>query len=294
MSTTHIIKRSASGRLASRLQLSICGAAILTALASLQSPASASELASRFKAYAKGSAVTVDHRAWDQLLKSYVKASPDGLNRVDYAGFKARGHAELKTYISNLTATNVVALDRPEQFAFWANLYNAKTIDVVLDAYPVKSIKDISLGGGLVAAFTGGPWKAKVTSVDGIDLSLDDIEHQILRPIFRDPRVHYAVNCASVGCPNLSQDAYTGAKLEVSLDAAARAFVNHPRGFRVDGDGVVASSIYNWFVADFGGSPDGVVKHAIRYSDPQLKASLQKFGEISDYAYDWSLNDIAR
>jgi hypothetical protein len=124
--------------------------------------------------------------------------------------FKERGHGALKDYISTLVAVDPATLNRSEQFALLANLYNAKTIDIVLENYPVKSIKDISLGGGLFAAFTGGPWKAKVLKMKGVALSLDDIEHGILRPTFRDPRVHYAVNCASVGCPNLGTEAFTG------------------------------------------------------------------------------------
>lgn len=182
---------------------------------------------------ADGSSVRVDHSAWDKLLKAHVKPGNDGLNRVDYASFKKLGQEALKTYLLTLVRVDPARLDRKEQFAYLANLYNAKTIDIVLDHYPVRSIKDISLGGGLFAAFTGGPWKAKVVSVAGVSLSLDDIEHDILRKVFKDPRVHYAVNCASIGCPNLQAEAFTAGRLDAQLDAAARAYVNHPRGVAV-------------------------------------------------------------
>ena len=172
------------------------------------------------KPFTEGSARTVDHSAWDRLLKTYIVVGPDGLNRVAYAKFKASGGAELKAYLQLLEAADPGALGREEAFAYWANLYNAKTIDIVLTAYPVASIKDINLGGGLLAAVTGGPWKAKTLKVKGVDLSLDDIEHGFLRPVFKDPRVHYSVNCASVGCPNLGTEAFTGAKLNGQLDAA--------------------------------------------------------------------------
>jgi hypothetical protein len=185
-------------------------------------------------------------------------------------------------------------LDGREQFAFFVNLYNAKTIDIVLDHYPVKSIKDISLGGGLFASLSGGPWKAKVVNVNGAALSLDDIEHGILRSRFRDPRVHYAVNCASIGCPNLSNEAYTGAKLDTQFDGAARSYVNSPRGFRFDGQALVASSIYKWFKDDFGGSNQGIVKHALKYADPDLGTKLGAVRSISGFEYDWSLNDTRR
>ncbi len=239
----------------------------------------------------EGSTVAVDHSAWTKLLSTYVVASPDGITRVRYADFKREAQPELKSYIKSLEAVDVAALNKSEQWAYWANLYNAKTIHIVLTAYPVKSIKDISLGGGLLAAVTGGPWKAKVLKVAGQDLSLDDIEHGILRPVFKDPRVHYSVNCASIGCPNLMREAFTGVKLDAQLDAGAIAYINNPRGISVSGGGVTASSIYDWFKADFGGNSAGVLAHARKYADPALKQKLESMTTISDYGYNWSLND---
>ena len=264
-------------------------AAFLLSLWPLQ-PASAAP-ADIFSAHKKGSTKTVDHSAWDALLQAYVVPGSDGINRVRYAKFKSEGRAKLDAYLAALQATDVKSLDKAEQFAFWANLYNAKTIAIVLDAYPVQSIKKINLGGGLLAAVTGGPWKAKVLKVSGEELSLDDIEHGILRPIFKDPRVHYAVNCASIGCPNLGQDAFVGAKLDSQLNAAARAFVNNPRGVNVKNGSVTASSIYSWFQSDFGGSERGVLKHARRFADDGLKSKLDGATGIDDFEYDWNLND---
>lgn len=238
-----------------------------------------------------GQSASVDHAVWDKLLKTYVKPGADGLNRVDYAAFKRSGHSALKDYVARLQKVDPARLDRKEQFAYLANLYNAKTIDIVLDAYPVNSIKDISLGGGLFAAFTGGPWKAKVVRVKGMELSLDDIEHAILRPVFKDARVHYAVNCASIGCPNLATEAFTGANLVALLDAGARAYVNHPRGVTVSGGRVKTSSIYSWFKEDFGGNDRGVLAHLRKYAEPGLKAKLDRVDAIDGHAYDWRLND---
>ena len=257
-------------------------------------PASATELSERFAKPKSGSNAVVDHSAWTGLLKMYVVASDDGIHRVRYAAFKRDGHNALKSYVQALEGTDVAKLGRAELFAFWANLYNAKTIDVVLDAYPVATIKDIKLGGGLIAAFTGGPWKAKVTKVSGVELSLDDIEHEILRPGFGDPRVHYAVNCASIGCPNLMTEAFTGAKLDAQLDAGARAYINNARGISVRNGAVKASSIYDWFGKDFAGIPGGVLGHARTYAEPALKRELENITVISDYGYDWSLNDASR
>lgn len=243
---------------------------------------------------AQGSTQKVDHSAWDRLLKAYVKEGANGLNRVDYSAFKRNGQAGLKAYIAALQSVDPNTLDRQEQLAFFVNLYNAKTIDIVLDHYPVNSIKDISLGGNLLASFSGGPWKSKVVKVNGADLSLDDIEHGILRSNFKDPRVHYAVNCASVGCPNLSNEAYAGAKLNAQLDAGARNYINHPRGFHFDGQALIASSIYKWFKDDFGGSDQGVIKHALKYADSDLGAKLRTVRSIGGFDYDWSLNDTQR
>ena len=269
----------------------VVAAATVAFLMSLAGPLHAASPEVTFAAHEKGGARTVDHAAFSRLLATYVQPAEAGLNRVDYAAFKSGGHAALKAYVAGLEATDVARLDRPEQFAFWANLYNAKTLDIVLDKYPIQSIKDISLGGTLLANVTGGPWKAKVVKVAGTDLSLDDIEHGILRPIFKDPRVHYAVNCASVGCPNLGREAWKGATLESDLDQAARAFINSPRGIDVKGGRVVASSIYNWFQADFGGSEANVLAHVARYADPLLKSKLQSITGIADFKYDWRLND---
>jgi uncharacterized protein DUF547 len=247
-----------------------------------------------FERSAPGPGRVVDHSAWDRLLKTYVRQDETGLNRVDYAALKSGAHASLKAYIRNLQAVDPQTLARPEQFAFLVNLYNAVTVDVVLDHYPVQSIKDISLAGGLAALFTSGPWQEKVVRMKGVALSLDDIEHNILRRIFEDPRIHYAVNCASVGCPNLSRDAYTGSTLDGQLDRAARAYVNSARGVAPGPQGMVVSSIYDWYQEDFGGTEDGVIAHLRKYAAPPLARELGRAPRIAGYRYDWVLNDVRR
>jgi hypothetical protein len=247
-----------------------------------------------FARAAPSSSQAVDHSTWDSLLKTYVKPGADGINRVDYAAFRKSGQSDLKLYTGRLETIDPRNLDRSEQFALLTNLYNAKTIDIVLDHYPVKSIKDISLGGTLLATFTGGAWKAKVTRLAGVELSLDDIEHGILRPIFKDPRVHYAVNCASIGCPNIGTEAFTGAKLDQQLDAAARTYVNHPRGIKIVDTSAAVSSIYTWFKADFGGEDRSVIAHLLKYASPPLVEKLRTVSSISFQPYDWGLNDAAR
>jgi len=242
-----------------------------------------------FKNFKKGSSTTVDHSVWDGLLKTYVHKSASGLNEVDYKAFKRSGHKALQKYLRALQATNVKILDRNEQFAFWANLYNAKTIDVILQRYPVSSIKKIKSG-----LFSPGPWKLRILKVNGVTLTLNDVEHSILRANWRDPRVHYAVNCASIGCPNLARSAFTGKNLQKILNEGARNYINSPRGVSVKSGRVIASKIYSWFDEDFGGNERGVIKHMLKYAKPALAQKLKAAGGIYSYQYDWSLNDVRR
>lgn len=262
-------------------------AAALCLWAGLAAAAPKAELWPRWQTHDPQSTRTVDHSAWDRFLRTYVVTGhPSGVNRVRYAAVTPADRANLRAYLDRLEATPVGRLNRAEQKAFWINLYNALTVWVVLENYPVESIRDIRSGW-----FRPGPWDRKLVAVEGVDLTLNDIEHRILRPIFRDNRVHYAVNCASIGCPNLRPEAFTADNTEALLDRAAREYVNHPRGARLEGDRLVLSSIYDWFQEDFGGSEAGVLAHLTRYARPELARALKGFRGTIDYAYDWSLND---
>ncbi|KPK37692.1 MAG: hypothetical protein AMJ69_10675 [Gammaproteobacteria bacterium SG8_47] len=233
------------------------------------------------------STIDVDHSVWDQFLAHYVHAGDDGIHRVRYAGVTPAGRGALGRYISELQQVPVRQLHRDEQLAFWINLYNAVTVDIVLQYYPVQSIRDIDISPGL---FAQGPWGKKLLVIEGQRLSLNDIEHAILRPIWRDPRVHYGLNCASLGCPNLQQRAFTAEDASELLDAAARDYVNHPRGVRVNAGELHVSSIYSWFRQDFGGSDAAVIAHLKVYALPALAEALRGFDNIADDDYDWALN----
>lgn len=226
-----------------------------------------------------------DHSAWDSLLAKYVRENEDGVNRVDYAGLVAGGKRDFSAYLKALQGVKLDSLTKPEQFAFWVNLYNAATLETIVERYPVKSIRELGTLGQ-------GPWKDNRLKVSGKNLSLDDIEHKILRPIWGDVRIHYAVNCASIGCPNLATQAYTGERLEAMLDRAARAYVTHPRGFADKGGALVASSIFDWYGEDWGGV-DGVLAHAREVGGGKAAPLLATATKISQYDYDWSLNDVA-
>jgi hypothetical protein len=225
--------------------------------------------------------------AFDALLERYVVRGSDGVNRVRYSAFARSGHGELKAYLRDLEVQTPTSMPRAQQMAFWINLYNAKTLDVILDHYPVKSIKEINLGGGF---FGSGPWKAKLVSVEGRELSLDNIEHDILRARFKEPLVHYALNCASVGCPDLLKSAWSAATLDEKFALGARSYVNHPRGIMIDAKRFKASKIYSWYARDFGGR-SGLKAHWQAYADPKLAADLARLSSPQSYIYDWSLND---
>lgn len=223
-----------------------------------------------------------DHSAWDQVLRQYRQLAGDGIARFNY---RAASAGPVAAYVDSLAAVDPATLNANAAFCYWANMYNAITVRLVLDAYPVESIRDI--GGGFLSR---GPWRSKVVQVAGADLSLDDIEHGILRPIWQDARVHYAVNCAALGCPNLAARAYAPGRLASMLDEGARDYVNHPRGVDMVDGRLVASSIYDWFEADFGGNVGGVLSHMQSYVGPPRAPVLAGATGIARYRYDWGLN----
>lgn len=228
---------------------------------------------------------TTQHAAWSTLLSKYIVTDETGLNRFDYGALKASAAdtAALDAYVASFADMDISSMSDDEQFAAWANLYNAVTIQHINGRYPVKSIR---------SGYFVGPWKSVLVVADGEEVSLDDIEHNILRKQWSEPRVHYAVNCASYGCPNLADKAFEAATLEEQLDEGARAFVNHPRGVSIRKNGTLkVSEIYKWFQDDFGGSKSSVVEHLLEYAEPELAAQIRANPKISKYDYDWSLND---
>ena len=233
--------------------------------------------------------VVIDHGRWDAIVKKYVVVNhPSGINRFSYKRVSPEDRRLLKDYLQDMQAVRVSSLNRPEQKAYWINLYNALTVEVILAHYPVKSIRDINISPGL---FTRGPWDAKLLTIEGQQISLNDIEHRILRPIWRDNRVHYALNCASLGCPNLQPQAYTSQNMEKLLEEGAREFINHPRGVSFTGNGINVSSIYFWFMENFGGSETGIIDHLKKYLSPAGLEKLNHTVNRLSHHYDWKLNE---
>jgi hypothetical protein len=246
---------------------------------------------SRWATHDEASRISVDHTPWTAFLARYAVATPDGVVRLPYGRVAADDRAMLDTYLGTLQTTIVSSLARAEQLAYWINFYNALTVKLVVDRYPVKSIRDVSLGGGLTSVFFRGPWDAKLARIEGEQVSLNDIEHRILRPIWRDPRIHYAVNCASIGCPPLRLVAFTRANASSLMDQAARDYVNGPHGVRRQDDRIWVSSIFRWFREDFGGTDASVMAHLVRFAAGDLAAALTRGVVIQGDFYDWSLND---
>ena len=230
----------------------------------------------------------IDHGLWDAFLEKYVVSPhPSGINRVRYHAVASGDRAALKSYLKNLQDLPISAYSRSEQKAYWINLYNALTVDVVLSRFPLASIRDINISPGL---FARGPWGAKLLTIEEEKLSLDDIEHRILRPIWKDNRIHYAVNCASLGCPNLQPTAFRGDNTDSLLEKGAREFVNHPRGIALKNNRLQVSSIYVWFQEDFGGSAEGLMEHWQKYADGALARDLRNYSGGLEHDYDWRLN----
>ena len=234
------------------------------------------------------SAQKIDHSAWDKWLKKYLVAPhPSGVNRVRYGSVAPEDRKALKSYLEDLQSLPISAYNGAEQKAYWINLYNALTVEVILSHYPVESIRNIGISPGL---FSRGPWDAKLVTIEREKLSLNDIEHRILRPIWKDARVHYAVNCASLGCPNLQLVAYTGENTEWLLEKGAGEYINHPRGLAIKNGKLQVSSIYDWFKDDFGASRDRLLEHWLNYADRDLAGALKSYKGSLAYGYDWSLN----
>jgi len=252
--------------------------------------APAADLWPRWQIHDPDSTVIVDHTVWGLLLKRYVVADhPSGINRFKYSSVSSGDRQALKAYLQKMQAVAVSALNRNEQKAYWINLYNALTVKVILDHYPVRTIRDIDISPGF---FSNGPWDAKLLTIEEQKVSLNDIEHRILRPIWQDNRVHYAVNCASLGCPNLQPQPFTALNLNILLEKAAREFVNHPRGVSFPRGRLRVSSIYFWFNEDFGGSEEGIIIHLKKYLSPEKLEQLARAAKMKmSHHYNWNLNE---
>ncbi len=213
----------------------------------------------------------LSHQIWDTLLNKYVSSS----GSVDYQGFK-RELPKLSGYL-DLLSTNPPKKDwsRAEQLAYWINAYNAFTIKLILDHYPLESIMDLQ-----------DPWDTPFIMIGSKKYTLNQIEHDVIRKQFEEPRIHFAVNCASQSCPELINHAYTASKLDTQLERQTRAYINNPKHNEISTGHVKISSLFDWYREDFTHSGT-VIDFLNMYTDKSISADAK----ISYKEYDWSLND---
>ncbi|MEM9932391.1 MAG: DUF547 domain-containing protein [Bacteroidota bacterium] len=213
----------------------------------------------------------VSHTAWNELVSKYVTAS----GKVNYKGF-IQEKAKFQGYLDALAAEiPASSWSRNEKLAYWINAYNAYTVKLIIDNYPLKSITNLNK-----------PWDTKFFKLAGKSYSLNEIEHQIIRPVFKDPRIHFAVNCASASCPKLLNEAYTASKLDSQLTAQTRSYVNNGAHNSLNGGSAQISSIFDWYKDDFS-SKGGVVAFINTYTSKKLSTSAK----LSYKEYDWTLNE---
>ncbi len=228
-----------------------------------------------------------NHATLDDLLHQQVR---DGW--VNYAALKVTPQP-LDRYLDSVAAVSerdFATWPEKDRLAFLINLYNAATLKLIVDHYPVKSIKDI---GG----FFSGPWKQKVVRLFGNIITLDDLEHGIIRKDYREPRAHFALVCAARGCPPLCAEAYTGTRLETQLDDQGRVFLAQTAKNRVDAatHTVWLSPIFKWFAEDFEAAAGSALKFVTPFFSEEERRTLVSGDFKVDYTtYDWSLNDQAK
>ncbi len=234
-------------------------------------------------------AQTFDHGVFGRLLAVHVT---DGM--VDYDAFKAS--PEFSAYLQSLAQFEPRTLPRDEQLAFWINAYNAYTIELINTHGERESIRNINRGLFGIRAY--GPWQEPIAVVGGTAHGLDHVEQKIIRPRFREPRIHFALVCAALGCPPLRSEAYTGARLEEQLEDQARVFLRlSPEENRVDvaSRAVYVSQIFRFrdYEDDFGGSRESVARFIARYYPPGPERELLESGRWAKWQYtdyDWALN----
>ena len=220
------------------------------------------------------------HQLWDELLKKWVDA--DGM--VNYEGF-IQDKQKLEQYLDKLSNTppDPKSWSEAEQLAYWINAYNAFTVKLIADNYPVKSIED--LHPTLNIPMVNTVWHKKFFKIGGQKSSLDEIEHAILRKQFNEPRIHFAIVCASYSCPPLRREAYTAKALDRQLEEQAITFINDPKRNKLSNDKAALSKIFNWFEGDF--TKNGsLITYLNRYARTKLKSDAK----ISYLDYDWNLN----
>lgn len=233
------------------------------------------------------SSKTISHAAYQEFLNRYVFNGEKDVNLIHYSKVSSEDKKALDQYIQRLTSLPIRTYNKQEQLAYWINFYNALTIQLILKHWPVKSITKINISPGF---FSFGPWDASLVTIEGQKITLNDIEHRILRPIWNTPMLHYALNCASMSCPQLQNKVFTAQNSQKLMHKAALDYVNRPYGVKVEANTLRLSKIYQWYQADFGNTESEVLKHIAQFAKPKLKNQLLNGQKSISYYYNWNIN----
>jgi hypothetical protein len=241
---------------------------------------------------APASAAEPDYKLWQDLLAKHY----DPARGMNYKGLQ-QDKPTLDRLRNQMAAVDAASLSRAEQLAYWINLYNISVVGLVADNYPVESIRDLSTD----PLIRLNVFKKPSVPVRGGTLSLDDVENKKIREGFKDPRIHFAINCAAESCPPIRPEPFTGARIDQQLDDQARKFLNGPHGVRLENDGgdltLHATKILDWFKDDFTNWGGGAVPFLEKYLTPdkvkRIDAAKGRV-ELEFDDYSWQLNDTSR
>lgn len=268
-----------------RVLVSICILISLLFTSQITNAAPQKEYWNQWVAFNPLSVKEIHYPAWRAFLEKYLVIQ-DNQIYVQYKQVSKEDKRLLANEIKQLSQIKLSDYKRDQQLAYWINLYNMETVNLVLQHPEVKSITEIKSG-----VFSHGPWDEKLLIVDGIKLSLNDIEHRILRGIWNDPRIHAAVNCASISCPNLQETPFVAKHIYVQLNQAFGQFVNSSKGLEIKNNGIYLSQIFSWYSEDFGDKKQMREFIASYVSDKKKQELLlDQNNKLSFQTYNWQLN----
>lgn len=237
----------------------------------------------------------INYEFWEYILNKYVVKRNDGLQVVKYASFTREDRIALQQYLRQLSHYPITSYSRNAQLAYWLNLYNAQTIYMVVRNYPIKSVKKLNISPG---TFNGGPWDKKAFIIEGNAVSLNNIQHNILRPIFGDDKIFYGLNNGSISAALLQDKPFTAQNVETMLDRMRETFISESAGVQITEKGdLKLSSMYKWFLYDFASDEATLLDYLRKYAKGSRKSQLEEFNLEKNkiiYSYNWKLNDLER
>jgi len=262
------------------LLMALVTVASMTAVAAEPQP---SRLTQHWSAHDNDSTATINYSAFADFLDKYVVVRDDAPNLVRYQDVTAADHKRLQTCIQQLATIPLAQYSRKVQLAYWINLYNAALLNLVLDHYPVDSVRDITWGQAKV-------WEIPVVQVDGYRVSLATIRFDILKPIWQQSLIYYGLSSAALGGPGLRAQPYTADGIQLQLRANAKKYVNSSQGLRIKDDQLIVSSFFKRYRDAFGRSDTALISQLREHAAPALSARLDVFDTISKFTFDWDLN----